>query len=379
MFDSSRVLAHDTGIEPVGPYAVTISNGPDRVRWRKQIVAPANVGTMSIHVQISSASPGPAWELQFLALGVVRDVITSDSARGRSVEAWSSDISGNVVVIVLVADRPPNGLSIVIDKYDHPVTPTVPQAIEPGQNHMQSIFSVTNDIQKLGSAVARLRIKTNVGQALCTGFLVSDSLMLTNFHCISTGTEAVNTQADFGFDRSGQPPSTFRVQGIEVINSDLAYDYVVVRVLGNPGKTYSHIAVPALGDRFFPVQAPPLGSISFPDSTRNLLVIEHPGGGPKMVSMTKCAVVSDKMSGYDPQELSDFGHKCNTLGGSSGSPVFSMNAKVLVGLHHLGFVKGSDPKDPLLNQAVYIGYILEDIRNQSPTVYAEIVSDTNKQ
>jgi hypothetical protein len=283
-------------------------------------------------------------------------------------------MGGNVVMMQLLADSPPKGLGIIVDKYDHPVKPTVPQAIT-GHNDMQPFYKQPSYILQLGSPVARLRIKTGKGQALCTGFLVSDDLMLTNYHCISTSIQAVNTRADFGYDKSDRPGNVFMVQGIVVENSDTAYDYTVVRVLGSPGHTYSHVAMPLLGSLFFPVQAPALGSLTFSGDNGKLLVIEHPGGGPKMVSIKDCEVAGDKIAGVDPQELSDFGHLCDTLGGSSGSPVFSIDSKVLVGLHHLGFVKGSTPNDPLVNQAVYIGYILEDIKKQAPAVYAEIVPD----
>ena len=238
---------------------------------------------------------------------------------------------------------------------------------------MQPFYKQPSYILQLGSPVARLRIKTGKGQALCTGFLVSDDLMLTNYHCISTSIQAVNTRADFGYDKSDTPGNVFMIQGIVVENSDTAFDYVLVRVLGNPGQTYSHVALPLLGSSFFPVEAPPLGSLNFSGNNGKLLVIEHPGGGPKMVSITDCEVAGDKIAGVDPQELSDFGHLCDTLGGSSGSPVFSIGDNTLVGLHHLGFVKGGTPNDPLVNQAVYIGYVLEDIKKQAPAVYAEIV------
>jgi V8-like Glu-specific endopeptidase len=40
--------------------------------------------------------------------------------------------------------------------------------------------------------------------------------------------------------------------------------------------------------------------------------------------------------GVRPEVLTDFGHSCDTIQGSSGSPVLDSNHRV-VGLHHWGF------------------------------------------
>jgi V8-like Glu-specific endopeptidase len=65
----------------------------------------------------------------------------------------------------------------------------------------------------------------------------------------------------------------------------------------------------------------------------------------------------------------DFGHLCDTLGGSSGSPVLDRQSGRLVGLHHLGIPPGA--ADPV-NQAVHIGQVLEDVKTRIPALHAEI-------
>jgi hypothetical protein len=357
--DRNRVVAFDTATEPIGPYVSSISQGSEHVRWTQPIVAPAVVRTMSVHLKIGGTRDASKWELRFRSFRALNDVITSDSPRGRAADAWSDDIPGNVVVVELVADVPPKGLEIVIDSYDHPIKRAVPQGLF--ANRMLGILAATEDVKKLGTPVARLRIKTNHGQAMCTGFLISESLMLTNFHCISTDSEAANARADFGFDRGGAALKTFRLEKLEVINSDTTFDYVVARVSKSPGKIYDHIATTSVD------------LVSFQGLSRQLLLIEHPAGGPKMVSIQGCVVVNDKVPGVDPQTPSDFGHHCDTLGGSSGSPVFDRDTKKLVGLHHAGYPEGAKPDDSLENQAVYIGFILKDIKKQSPAIYAEIL------
>ena len=68
----------------------------------------------------------------------------------------------------------------------------------------------------------------------------------------------------------------------------------------------------------------------------------------------------------------DFGHRCDTLGGSSGAPVLDLQSGRIVGLHHWGYLD-SDP-DPV-NQAVHFRLILDDLRSDHLALFQEIVND----
>jgi hypothetical protein len=370
------VIPLDTIAVAIVPNLSATRYGPSRVRWSDRIGVPAGRSPISIHFRRMGNSKTP-WQLQFQAVGSCRgiceDSIDSSSPRGKAVEAWSANIDASAVNVKLTADTSPDGMTLTIDQYDYRVVPTIPQS-EWGAPNYENIYATPTDIQKLGTSVARLRIKTSGGEALCSGFLVSDNLLITNYHCIATSAEAVSSQAEFGVDRMGDKGVVFRVNSLEVANSNLAYDYVVVRLMGAPGKTFGHIKLPAVGSWPLPNKSPSIGSLSFGANPRKLLIIEHPGGGIKKVSRDEdCLVIDDKIDGVDPDILSDFGHRCDTLGGSSGSPVFSRSADELVGLHHLGFVKGQAPRDRLQNQAVYIGYIMNDIAMQSPAIFSEMI------
>ena len=88
-----------------------------------------------------------------------------------------------------------------------------------------------------------------------------------------------------------------------------------------------------------------------------------------------CQDVISPIPGIDAQEKTDFVHHCDTLGGSSGSPVFDYETNELLGLHHLGLNRREkDPKKRLGNQAVAIAYVLQDIKLQSMVDYQEIVA-----
>ena len=88
-----------------------------------------------------------------------------------------------------------------------------------------------------------------------------------------------------------------------------------------------------------------------------LYVVQHPNGEPKRVSRNDCSVDKVSIAGRG-MGITDFSHRCDTLGGSSGAPVVSLANHKVVGLHHLGFDEDSVMR---LNRAVHIKRILADI------------------
>jgi V8-like Glu-specific endopeptidase len=369
--DRAKVLVFDTKTIALGPYSSTLATGDDPIRWTRPIVAPAGVKEISIHLKVASAGVTQAWEIRFRDLnGKEIDVVAADSPRGREGDFWSDDIPGNGALVEVWATEVPTGLTVVIDSYSIPTVPSVPQAIY-GEDQRVSINATPPDVQKLGTPVARLRIKDSRGEARCTGFLISDDLILTNFHCVSRNSQAVGTNADFGFDSPNAKWKTFRGAKLELVNTDEGLDYAIIRLLGKPGSEFGHVP---LRDKAFAAL----------DKGYKLLLIEHAAGQAKQASITDCAVGAKLIAGVNLQLLSDFGHHCDTLGGSSGSPVFDLESRELLGLHHLGFdeqnstAQGKPSSTAQIdNQAVYIEYIVQDIHKQSQGLFDELIGSSH--
>lgn len=81
----------------------------------------------------------------------------------------------------------------------------------------------------------------------CTGWLVSDDLLLTNEHCIGSRADALNSDFEFMAEDSRcynddsscwfcSRGRTFDAVDLVSVNSEL--DYALVRLAGSPGRTY---------------------------------------------------------------------------------------------------------------------------------------------
>jgi hypothetical protein len=313
--------------------------------------------SVKIHFVLAGASQNP-W----------RVVVTDGSNQwqhegpsafpGDDVEFWSDEIPSEDVIVEVYATQPGSGLKLTIDKIARGEVPATPQSIT-GRNDLASILGQEAWIVALGKSVALLRFVADDGnEYACTGFLVSPNLLLTNQHCINSESEARSATAVFDFDSLTSKVATVRVKALEFSNHDL--DYSFVRLETTVPRTAIRLQV-----------APPV-------EKENLLMIEHPGGEPKQVSIIDCRVKGTRVIGRSAMSdcpdkggaelFTDFGHECDTKPGSSGSPVFDFKAREVIGLHHLGFCPGGN----LFNKAVSVKLILGDLKRNRPGLFGEL-------
>jgi V8-like Glu-specific endopeptidase len=323
-----------------------------------QEVIPHKGDSARLHFLIHEDPEKPTWALRvldgsgrlawsFLAIDIPIDHVS----RKHVPEFWSGEIPGNSATVEVYSLEENSPLKLLIDKIEVSSPTIKPQAITPPDDRKP----ITNypEFRPWGNAVAQLRFIRGSNQLLCTGFMVSDQLLITNNHCISNDNEMRSTLVEFGYDSDVAIRRTLQCK--EIVLSDFTLDYTILRLATSPG------AVPLkLAD-------------SPPSENQALLIIEHPGGEPKQVSITDCKVhVVDKF-GQTPDgeapKMTDFGHLCDTLSGSSGSPVMDINTGNVIGLHHLGFTSDSDL---LVNQAVKMGLILKQIQQKRPAIFGEL-------
>ncbi len=163
----------------------------------------------------------------------------------------------------------------------------------------------------------------------CTAFKVSDGgQFLTNNHCTSSTSGVRSTELRFDYQTagcaSGSAGYTGAVMGSSLLKTDYTLDYTLFTTTG------SAESIPCLE---LDPRLPPAGE--------RIYIAGHPNAGPK-----KLSIESDQNAGglcqvdrspYPARDsTSDIAYYCDTIGGSSGSPVISGTSHKVVGLHHYG-------------------------------------------
>lgn len=345
-----RALGFDMRLSTIGPFHSSPYTSKFGLVWSRVVIHPSIVTSIRVHVQIAQAESRVAWHLLFKDLeGTQIEKIDSKSVLVRAGDFWSEEIHGRGARVEIWADDDPTGLDVIVDQYAYRTDVIFPQSIF-GKDDRLPIGSAPRTVQGWSGPVARLRFMVSgAGQGLCTGFLVADDWLLTNEHCLRTPSELLSAVVEFGFESYASSPDRFRVDGF-VVPPNTGLDYSLVRLAGRPGAKYGKVTL-ARTENLSEGQA--------------LVIIQHPAGEPKQVSIEDCVVAGAHRPGRG-EASTDFGHHCDTLGGSSGSPIFEFGTGTVVGLHHLGFIEGS--LDPV-NQGIYVSLILRDLQTRYPDIY----------
>ncbi len=316
--------------------------------------------SLRLHFKVGTAAAASTWAVEILSLNGEDTLWTYTPAAGED-SFWSRDVRGPRVKVRVISTQADSPLQVSVDGAAVTGTQVKPQAID-GPDEREKMENQTSDTLKTAAkAVARIRfIGDDNKQYFCTGFLVSSDLMMTNQHCPQSETEWRNALIDFDYNAAGAIPkvTTFK----QFILSNVALDVSIFRLSWTPpGRVPLALEGATLQER------------------RELIVIQHPAGEPKQVSRTGCIAIGVQLRGVTPLKT-DFGHGCDTLGGSSGSGVMDISTLKVIGLHHLGF----EPTDPcilnpnnpahkcLVNRAVEMKQIIDFIKTKRPDISAEI-------
>lgn len=175
----------------------------------------------------------------------------------------------------------------------------------------------SHPVRELGTFVGKVILPkgpTRRNESRCTGFLISENILMTNHHCIPTSLDAQNVTVLFtGLDGKQEiiDCSTFIANNQEL-------DFALLECVGAPGEIYGvaelDFDLPKEGDKIFVIQQ----NCDF--------FLKGPCDPTQKISLGLVKKVDDEIF-----------HDADTLGGSSGSPVFNLDTKKVVGLHHAGW------------------------------------------
>jgi len=227
--------------------------------------------------------------------------------------------------------------------------------------------------------VGRIVVKDgNQIEAYATGFMVSDRLMLTNWHVFRTMDEVGNSEVAFFYelDVQGHPTTAtiFKLAADDFYYSNEELDYCFVAV--DPKDISGKTELTSIGYHYLDPKLGKLGE----EGKEKLNIIHHPDGDYKQLSIRE--------NTFTKILENTIWYETDTAPGSSGSPVFNDQWQV-VALHHSGVPKMTDDgknyadKDgnPILpvngkidaarvvwkaNEGVRISKVLEDVSKAFP-------------
>ncbi len=320
--------------------------------WTHSILRPGS-DEMQVHFNHIQFDPDEFFEIDIVnGNGSVVMTIDKETLHGRS-SIWSASSEGQSLGIALFGNRK-NSLHFKIDAVSFDRSGPVLESII-GADGREHLYRYNGDllptVDRVRGAVAKLSFMAtspsgNQARYVCTGFLIDDDTLVTNEHCVADAETCASTKVIFGYtyDRLGQMPGKeqFECQSVEFVNEE--FDVAVLKIFGSPGQKWGHVTVAGhdVVDK------------------EHLFVLQHPAGEPKQISEVECGVFSAKAPGRGDD--SDFAHTCDTLGGSSGSPVFNVLGEV-VGLHHWGRAPSGTYRNA--NRAVRISKIKDYLSDYS--------------
>ncbi len=151
----------------------------------------------------------------------------------------------------------------------------------------------------------------------CTGFLISENTIMTNHHCIPSASYATGVKVSFRHEY-GIPKYNWETYDCSTfIGNNKALDFALLECQGSPGSSFN------------------VATISRQNVNVNsgIYVVQQ---NCDYYSKRDCDWSKKFSNGSILQVANEYTHNADTLGGSSGSPVFSYISHEVIGIHHAG-------------------------------------------
>ena len=167
-------------------------------------------------------------------------------------------------------------------------------------------------------AVALLSIPRK--QSRCTGFLVAPNIIMTNNHCVPSNYFASGVKATFDYEseKINESLTTFSCDKLLLTNTSL--DFSLLECSNFPADF---------------VAPTPLILSDIEMNTNDEIYIIHQNCDYYLKS--DCDSTKKFSEGLITEYNWKYAHNADTLGGSSGSPMFSKDTNKVVGIHHAGY------------------------------------------
>ncbi|MGO6740074.1 serine protease [Rhizobium ruizarguesonis] len=260
-------------------------------------------------------------------------------------DEWSKIIPGDYAMLSLISSESPVGFAARVDQVAFTGTEGVALSVI-GDDDMQDVDDYARNpaINAASRAIAKLSFIRDGKQLTCTGFLYGDgkNQLMTNEHCVNSAAICKTTIATFHFQlENGTLDRGVQYRCKSFVRSNVGLDFAELELEGTPADQWGSLTL--------------LTEDAKPGE--DLMVIQHPGGRPKMISLVNCQSTKTNADGL--VKGSDIAHTCDTARGSSGSPLLTLAGRV-IGLHHFGKAEGPYWDE---NRAVRMKAIVDQLKN----------------
>lgn len=213
-------------------------------------------------------------------------------------------------------------------------------------------LSQSSQLRDWSSAVADVDLP--VMGSRCTGFLISEDILMTNQHCIPSASYARGVTVTFDHVKGNSKESWEKFDCSEFVGNDATLDYALLKCRGLPGSVYGFVD---------------LDESAYTQGKKITIIQQN----CDYYSNSNCDWTKKYSHGEITKVDSEYAHNADTLGGSSGSPVFdSVSGKVLA-IHHAGL--GNDGRGRgIENYAVPMSKIVAQIKRRFPHVLGDVGS-----
>ncbi|MDD0852924.1 serine protease [Halobacteriovorax sp. GB3] len=189
----------------------------------------------------------------------------------------------------------------------------------------------------------------------CTGFLISEDLLMTNHHCIPTPAHASGVTATFNRLHGVSATEYIPYDCSEFVLNNQALDFAILRCTSSPGLEYNTVELAtqevSVGEPIYVVQQ-----------------------NCDYYNQRSCNWTKKFSEGQITEVASIYAHNADTLGGSSGSPVLSQNSNTVVSIHNAGSGNNGMGRG-FMNYSVPMSKITSFLQSAHPDIYAQIISD----
>lgn len=219
----------------------------------------------------------------------------------------------------------------------------------------EEITSLKASAEEAENALAVAHVDLPVMGSRCTGFLITEEVLMTNQHCIPTSSHSRGVTVSFNVVEGVSKGSEERFDCSEFIGNNQELDFALLKCKGKPGRKYGVVSL----------------SSSQVTSGTNIYVIQQ---NCDYYSDRDCYYTKKISYGLANPENGSLTHDADTLGGSSGSPVFSQSGHKVVGIHHAGLGNNGFGRG-VENYAVPMSKIVPFITQNFPSVFGTATQD----